>query len=342
MRIVSKRDERGATAVMVGILVVSMIGFGALAIDVSSLVQERRTLQNSADAAALAVARDCAKNATACASSNATAGNFTDLNADDGDSDVQDICGNRAPLLACSSPPPVPSGATGYVRVTTSSRDAGSGAGEVPFSLARVITSATGATVRASSAAAWGPIGRATVVPLTFSKCEYDKYTAGGPLQTGPPFTGPPRVIEFHSSTDCAAPPSGFDFPGGFGWLKDPDSNCNLQVDAAAWADDKTGNSITGTGCDPANWRDKTILLPVFDYSNGLNGSKGRYHIAGFAALRVTGYRFVGTNGGTWPSAAAACSPPKTCIAGYITRFVTVGTAFGGSDFGSVIVKLVA
>ena len=45
------------TAAMIAILMVPLLGMGALVIDVAALVQERRELQNGADSAALAVAK---------------------------------------------------------------------------------------------------------------------------------------------------------------------------------------------------------------------------------------------------------------------------------------------
>ena len=55
------RSERGATAVLVGILLVPLVGCLAIALDVGALYVERGQLQNGADAAALAVAQECAE-----------------------------------------------------------------------------------------------------------------------------------------------------------------------------------------------------------------------------------------------------------------------------------------
>ena len=52
-------DERGASAVLVAILLVPLLGFAAIALDVGALYVERGQLQNGADAAALAIAQDC-------------------------------------------------------------------------------------------------------------------------------------------------------------------------------------------------------------------------------------------------------------------------------------------
>ena len=51
------RSERGAVLPMVAVLTVAMVGMAALVIDVGALLDERRQLQNGADAAALGVAQ---------------------------------------------------------------------------------------------------------------------------------------------------------------------------------------------------------------------------------------------------------------------------------------------
>ena len=64
MRILSRvwrkihRNERGQVAILVGVMMTGLIGFSALAIDVGSLVSDKRDLQNAADAMALAGAID--------------------------------------------------------------------------------------------------------------------------------------------------------------------------------------------------------------------------------------------------------------------------------------------
>src|SRR5688572_17162621 len=62
-------NEDGAVLVFVALILVVVIGFGAIAVDAGALYQEHRELQNAADAAALAVAQSCseAEVQTACA-----------------------------------------------------------------------------------------------------------------------------------------------------------------------------------------------------------------------------------------------------------------------------------
>ena len=95
MRIV--KNERGAVSLFVALLIIPLVGFAALAIDVSSLYQERRTLQNGADSGALAVAKDCA--GAGCGAFTAKANNYADLNADDGNHNIDEVCGTGLDFL---------------------------------------------------------------------------------------------------------------------------------------------------------------------------------------------------------------------------------------------------
>jgi hypothetical protein len=337
-----QRDDRGAVLVWVGVSLVALVGMGAMVIDVGALYQERRELQNGADAAALAVARDCA--ADTCepggASEYDTADHFADENANDDASDVPLVCGDGPGLTACPEPPDnVPADASGWVLVDTSTRT-DEGGTEIEFVLAPVLDAANvGATVEARAVAAWGPVGSATTIPLIFSTCEFT--FAGGSLDP-PAFPSVETVIHFHdnqgnqdSTDDCAGSPSGGDFPGGFGWLAE-DGDCEIDIDAGGWVADKPGNSVP-SGCDPEEWQDAEVLLPLFDRTNGLTGSNGEYHVAGFVGFRITGYRFSGAN---WN---APCTGNDRCISGFFTRIVSPDGVFGGggADYGARAVRMI-
>jgi hypothetical protein len=340
------RTERGAAAVVVALLAVPLLGLGALVIDVGAIYQERRELQNGADAAALALARDCAA-AAGCGNAISTAAAFADVNANDGAAQVDEVCGAGGGLAPCPDPPPAVPGGTGWVRVRTSTRGPG-GLNQLTHGLARVLTDQTGTTVRAGAVAAWGSAWAKITTQLTISECEYDAFTDpdgdGVPtFATGPPFATAPRTVYFHSTTaagTCPAGPSGADLPGGFGWLLSTD--CGALIGAGNWVPDKTGNAVP-SGCHPADWRNKTILLPVYDDTNGLSGSNGSYHVAGFAAFHVTGYRFPSEK---WPSNMkcknAEPDSSTTCLVGHFVTYVTSADSFGGGSFGVTAVKLVS
>ena len=51
--------ERGATGVLVAVMMLVLIGAGAMAVDVGQIYAERAQLQNAADAGAMAAAQQC-------------------------------------------------------------------------------------------------------------------------------------------------------------------------------------------------------------------------------------------------------------------------------------------
>lgn len=341
-----QRGDRGAVLVWVGVSLVALLGMGAMVIDVGALYAERRELQNGADAAALAVAKDCAEGD--CDGTGAygddeydTAEHFANQNANDGRSDVPLVCGDHgdgAGLAPCPDPPDVPEEASGWVLVDTSTRtEAGD---EIEFVLAPVLDAAdVGKTVTARAVAAWGPVGSATTIPLIFSTCEFE--FVGGSLDP-PEFPEGETTIHFHDNQfdqegteDCAGSPSGGDFPGGFGWLAE-EGDCEIDIDAGGWVADKPGNAVPN-GCDPESWQDAEVLLPLFDETNGLSGSNGEYHVAGFVGFRITGYRFSGAD---WNS---SCTGNDRCIHGYFTRIVSADgwIGGGGGDYGARAVRMI-
>ena len=68
------RDERGATAVLIVLLIIPMLGFGALAFDVSAQHAEKTQLQHGADAAALAIALSCGEDEATCEGASQSTG----------------------------------------------------------------------------------------------------------------------------------------------------------------------------------------------------------------------------------------------------------------------------
>ena len=78
-------DDAGATIVFVAVILVALLALTAFAVDFGRMWEERRQLQNGADAAALAIAEDCARGL--CDGSYdeyATAEIYVDANARDG------------------------------------------------------------------------------------------------------------------------------------------------------------------------------------------------------------------------------------------------------------------
>lgn len=342
-------DDAGQVAVIVAVCLIVIFGLAAIVIDGGALYAERRELQNGADAGVLAVAEDCARGAVPCVLSVAenTAADYADANAVDGASTVEaldlDLVNREvtADLLV---------------------EDASSGDNLLAHWLAPVL-GIDASEVRASATAVWGPVGGATTLPVTFSKCEFDAATAGGTVYVEPdPVTGdyPPgkgETILFHQGQgfsgnmdeDCTGV-AGQDYAGGFGWL---DSNdCSATTDAGGWTGGETGVGTPDSkvGCSADYLRDEVfqnvVLIPVYDATNDLGGSNAEYHIAGYAGLYVTGYRFSGPPPQSdWHRTSYpghACTPSsERCLTGYFTTFVTPDALdLDGPDFGAFGVEL--
>lgn len=341
-------DDRGAVLVLVAVMMTALLGFGAIVIDVGRIKVERRELQNGSDAAALAVAQDCA--AGNCLDEFAVADEYADLNAEDDASAVDDVCGEGPGLTACVG---FDAGDfPGWVRVDTSTETPDGGV-EIDFVLAPVIGSLAGSTRHASAVAAWGPVGSAIASPLTVSQCEFQ--ARGGDITAGTFPTGS-AIFYFHSvggprsqdvAARCTASPSGQDLPGGFGWLAGS-SMCQITLSADGWVSGDPGNNVP-QGCDLTSWRNRELIIAIFDAERGTGG--GEYHLVGFLGLIITGYRFQSAGPASrWPT-GFSCPPPAgvpgngnniSCIRGEFSRFTTSIGDFGdGPDLGGRVIRMV-
>ncbi|MGY1605474.1 pilus assembly protein TadG-related protein [Geodermatophilus sp. SYSU D00815] len=305
------REERGAAAVVLALLMVPVLGFTALAVDVGAVYAERARLQVAADAAALAVAQDCARGA--CGDMLATA---TAL-----------VAANNA---GSTARPPVL--ATAPTRVTVTGDE------PVEHWFAPVI-GIDETAVSASATVAWGtPGGGVAELPLVFSWCEFAAQTGGG-LPSGTT----ERTILFpkKSDTGCTGPSRMF-VPGGFGWLATTgNGSCQARSAVGGRSTSSTGNNPSN-GCEPADFsalRGDVVLLPIFDVA-GDEGSHAWYRVYGYAAFRITGYFFGGQYEWNKP-----CGGSERCVSGYFVRWVDLSDRFtytdDGPDLGAAILRLV-
>jgi hypothetical protein len=318
------RDEEGAVAVLVAVTLVVLVGAAALVIDVGNLYWERRSLQNGADAAALAAAQDFASGNDAIA--KATADEYADANNERG-AFVEEFVQPTA----------------NSIQVTARTGDIAS-AGQLNSILAGMLGVDEYFT-RATAIASWGGFGGGSTVPLTFSYCEWERFTGGLGVDALPT---PNLTVYHHTSSasdanDCDGP-AGQDYPGGFGWLDtDGSGSCTAQV-VTGQVDGDTGNSppvpAASTGCTStffAGLIGQTVLMPVFGDVTGV-GSNAEYEVLGFAALEVTGFRF----GGSLTGGAVPCGNPERCISGRFVEYYDIGSepTAGAPDFGAYVVGL--
>ncbi|HEX6351432.1 Tad domain-containing protein [Actinophytocola sp.] len=350
--------DRGAVTVLVaGLLCASLLlGIGALVIDSGQLRAERAELQNGADAAVFALAQDCGDGDGCPTTPYATATRYGGANAADGVSTANLVCGrdgaNR--LTACPAEGQSPClgqrpAAGNFVEVRTSTRLT-DGSTVLPPVFGRVLLgeSYDGRGVLACARAAWGGPRAAQGLGMTISLCEWQAATSSGSVfAQAPPATvsaSVERVLILHGSgLACAGGPSGWDLPGGFGWLNDDTGACQTQVDITGTYQDSTGLGVSHA-CravlDSARTNRETVLVPVFDGAGG-TGHNGYYHLRGFASFVITGYNLTGQPAASTLTNRKPCTGDEKCVSGYFTRdLITTATALGGPDMGATTVQL--
>ena len=215
--------------VWVALMLSVLLGIGALVIDAGALYAERRQLQNGADAAALAVAMDCAKGN--CDLAAGQAGDYANKNANDGAANVDSVCGVGPGLPACATPPAAAAGKSAWVQVATSTRKPDNST-KVDFVLAPVLDATNvGSTVHASAVATWGPVAGAITLPLAYGICELERLG----MTLDPLFIPTTPGIIYLPGTEpknVQPPPCADTAPGGFLWLDDNfgPNDCNVKI----------------------------------------------------------------------------------------------------------------
>lgn len=343
MRRVSDRDhaEKGAVSVIVALLLVTLLGFTAIAVDVGVIYSERAQLQSGADASAIALAQKCARDATdaQCSTTSTLAGSLANQNALDGMSKVHSIQLDKTART---------------VSVTTSAKETGGEDNSVSLFFANAI-GIPSKEVGARSSAAWGsPKAGRTAFPLAFSICQV-KDNIGGALQ----------LLQEHGknqNADCNYGPSGAAVQGGFGWLVQDAGKCGGTIDlAVSEGGSDPGNNAPGNCSTELNhWaseiaagRDVIVLLPVFNKVTG-TGAGAIYGMVSFAAFKVTGWKFSGdstlpytyqnrASTTTGVTSATECRGECRGIIGKFVKYVSLadGYTLGPVDqYGATIARL--
>ncbi|WP_082579372.1 Tad domain-containing protein [Arthrobacter sp. Soil736] len=275
--------ERGAAGILVALMMLVMIGAGALAVDAGQIYAERAQLQNGADAAALAGVDLCAESGCTQADANAMAAALANSNSNDTKSTVQSVDLSVA----------------GQVSVTTSTKDGTTNAGFLSKMFASVLN-APAATVGATATAKWlYPTKGISILPLTFATCEFE--------DDGMPH----KVLTQGGAEDCnGRNPSNQIIPGGFAWL-DPDGNtgCKVTAEVGQWSPTSAGEGVPAGCIDLFNpsinpsLAGSTVALPVYKYTcDGLpaaqfgscNGSSVQYYIEQWAGFKIQAWNLTG------------------------------------------------
>lgn len=312
-----RRNDRGATVVVVAFAMVMLFAFAALAVDAGALWWDRKQLQNGADAGALAIAQACA---------------MGPCNAGDADGFA------KANKLDAN--------ATGQVTSLTANSVTVQAGSTRQLWFANVLGTSS-APVSAAATAKWGVIASATTLPLITSECDF-QWAGGGSEATygktvtiifkGSKDTGP---LNPDGTVDCSAGPGGGgkDFPGGWGWLDK--KTCQVLIKAGGYVGGDTGVA-TGSCLDPLVDRMKAgetveIDMPIYDAIVG----KG-YHVSGFATLRLDAVCY--KNGHSYdPTGACKETGKDLWIRGEFLKMASLGEMGAGTpgkDYGTRLVWL--
>lgn len=333
----SGHDERGATAIVLALAMVLVVGATGLGLDTANTTLKRQNAQRGVDSAALAIANDCALGYSNCSpSANASTANY--------------YVGQNAPGASVGTP--VVPNAGGKVTVHASQT--------VPTSFLKVL-GIDSADVDATATAVWGahPLAGDPVLPLAIPYCLWNESKPGtttSPIVLRTDLVG--KVIDEISvlplstlitsvvnwlmpvSSSCKLP-DGQDaamlrgpvwltgissvLSGIFNWIP---SSCKMHTDdlnalvggVLSTAVEPSCIAKLGTSIKPGT----TILLPIYVPANNLLNlgfqthacllstcltvpPKLGVHIIGYAPFKVGGWNFAG-NSYADPSAPACSS----------------------------------
>jgi hypothetical protein len=334
--------DRGAIATWFAVLVVVILGSGAIVIDYGALVHERRQLQNGADAAALAVAIDCANSRCDVAGPpTQRAQTYANANASDGAANVDVVCGVGPGLTTCPAEL-VPPGATQYgryVRVITSTLNPRNTRhpDRVRYLLAPLLDAAqVGRTVRASSSVGWGTLSSANVLPLAISKCMFNPAWIGADGSVNFPNT--PIRIDINNSGTCAQ-----GWPNGFDYTSDPTGNCTespltINNGVILIPSNSEGNNPRCPAVIQDRYRAGVTLIVPMMYARVGSGGGTTIYADGFAALRLCGYALGGGFLETsCPTVCPTNQPSQTRLCGTFRAITTTQGVVGNGnvDYGS-------
>jgi Flp pilus assembly protein TadG len=309
-----ERDDSGVASILLILSLVLLVGAVGISVDVGRVVAVNRSAQNSADAVALAMGKDCALRGSLV---SAGYNQYIRTEPAIGEGQTQTLTG----------------GSCAGGSVTATARET------VNFSLAKIFGMTD--TVRARSATAkWGQLQSGVIFPFTFSACAFPDTFAAGTSST------PGTLLMLYGNgvrTSC----------GRDGDTSGQSSNskgfvaggCQL-TSIGGTLTDANGNSFIGTNCDSGNldfYVGRDVLLPVWGSAVG-GGGGSVYTITTLVGFHVLGWSANGNRkGGAMTNNCTAGSftggsatqgnrsdRNNPCLYGYVTSFTS--TTGGTTD----------
>lgn len=315
-------NERGAAGVLVAVMMLVLIGVGAIAVDVGQIYAERGELQNAADSGALAGAQICSETAGCTqADADAVAALLANQNSKDGVSRVR--------FVDLSVP--------FEVTVSTATVNGANGSGFLSKLFANALNTAD-VGVGATATAKWEyPTRGRSILPLTFAPCEFIDDGLPHKILTQGGGAG---------AVDCTGlNPSNQTIPGGFAWL-DPDgtTGCVVTAEVGEWSMTSAGASMP-TGCGAMFNSDlvgQTVAIPVYKYDckdmfSPCTGSNVQYMIEKWAGFEVMGWKFPGN---AYDPTGVFSTSEKGLYGTFVGYFADPGLFTGGSTVSTGNIKV--
>ncbi|MHA6509613.1 pilus assembly protein TadG-related protein [Tessaracoccus sp. Y1736] len=346
-------NERGAVAVIVGILMVALVGFAAIAVDVGALWLDRKELQNAADAAALALAQTCADDGK-CIDGSADidqldiAAEYARMNTSDETSKAE-IRDDQISVTYWTDTEI--SKTTNSVTVTVASTRT--------HWFAPVLEQDSKSDVLASATASWSVMGGGATLPFTVSltcfeqllesgkTIKFDFQEPSGPSGSDKKSEEPdePETFECGYSDPTIV-------PGGFGFLTPTiTEECLAETSADSTVVGGNGDTLKDfKNCIPL-FADGAlvgieVLIPLFDAVEELPGPD-LFHIAAYAKLKITSYCIDPGKGGWFGGPGVKCnsgggSDGQFLAGEWIETKPVLDAELGGGSMGVKAVKLTA
>ena len=320
----TQRDDSGVASILVALFAVFLLGAVAIAVDVSRAVAVHRSAQNSADAVALAMGKDCVGPQRGLSPTGYD--RFIRVDEEIGNGQSQTLTAG-----SCASQ---------FVTATASE--------PMDYTFGKIV-GLSDTTVTRSATAKWGELASGFIFPFTFSNCAFpDTFTQGNATTPGT------LMMLYGQTTRTSCPRDGSTTGQGSNSKGFVEGGCRM-ASVGGTLHDANGNSFIGTNCDNANldyFVGKDVLVPVWGSAVG-GGGGSDYMITTLVGFHVLGWSGNGNDRGGAMSGRCTASVPagysgftgdpltvgdsnKPCLYGYVTSFTsTEGGTTGAPCFAS-------
>lgn len=298
--------DRGSVAITVALSLTMLMGMAALAIDVGALLVEQRAVQTGADAAAIAIAKQCAEHAVDPSNPPCTTAPASTYLGENSTSSV-------TPTTALTTSY---GGKVGRVAVI--------GAVDSQPLFARMLGMSAPVGVSAAATARWGPL---TAIDDAFPLAACDGALPGPDsgqvtLVVDPAATGPPGLCD------------GADDANPFGWIPpDPASDCTAKITLApstylaigpadtppttSNCENQIADLLDAIASSTGLPEDRTRVLPIYDAAAGDSGSQPSVSLIAF---EFDGVRIDDQE--AHRGATEACPDGTHCIRGEVRDYI--------------------